>query len=492
MTTNLKTPPAFLTTLLVTVWIGFAPASIAGSAEPGDNEAISADEVLELAEDVGRWLASHAIATPVGTSWPDNALDPTATGYDLASGVAGKVLYFTALYRATENADYLEVARGGADYLVSVVQNPASFDENPRRASLYTGVSGIGVALLHVQEHLPDPKYGKAVVQITEQLREWSVSEGSGLRWSDEFNDLIYGDAGTALFLAYVAEQTGDKNARDMAQQGARFLLGQAQQTQQGSFWYFRRSKPFNLPGFSHGTAGVGYVLATIGSLIDDESLNEGAKAGFDYIRSIAVIENGKIRIPYGWGSESWDGLYEFGWAHGLVGMATVFKRLQASNIESGAALEYENLSLHTLLNINLPGVPSAPFAEPSTSDDMRFGRAGVLSLLSQCCASGTGDEDIEKVRAAIWSYIEEAAVRENRMAHWEVDAPAFMGGGRAAYTGIFHGAAGIGLAVLRLHARLEGKPAYLNLPDDPFRPQKNRRPRERRFSLFHRFCLAP
>jgi hypothetical protein len=54
-------------------------------------------------------------------------------------------------------------------------------------------------------------------------------------------------------------------------------------------------------------------------------------------------------------------------------------------------------------------------------------------------------------------------------MAHWEVDAPAFMGGGRAAYTGIFHGAAGIGLAVLRLHARLEGKQAYLRLPDDPF-----------------------
>jgi hypothetical protein len=54
-------------------------------------------------------------------------------------------------------------------------------------------------------------------------------------------------------------------------------------------------------------------------------------------------------------------------------------------------------------------------------------------------------------------------------MAHWEVDAPAFMGGGRAAYTGIFHGAAGIGMAVLRLHAHLEGKQEYLNLPDDPF-----------------------
>ena len=455
--------------MLIICWAGFGLAANAAPAELRKQESVSAEEVLELAEDVGRWLASHATTSPAGTTWPDNVLDQAAVSYDLASGVAGKVLYFTALYRATGNPDYLELAQGGADYLVGVVQQPALCDENPRRSSLYTGISGIGVALLHVQEHLPDPKYKKTVIKVIEQLKQWSVSEATGLRWSEEFNDLIYGDAGTALFLAYVAEQTGNKNAREMAQQGAQFLLAQAQQTQGGSFWYFRRSKPFNLPNFSHGTAGIAYVLATIGTLSDDESLREGARAGFDYIRSIAVIENGKIRIPYGWGSESWDGLYEFGWAHGLAGTAAFFRRLEVSDIDASNASHYEVLSLHTLLNIGLPGAPSEPFAEPSTSDDLRFGRAGVLSLLSNCCANSYGDDDSVKVRTALWSYIEDAAIRENRMAHWEVDAPAFMGGGRAAYTGIFHGAAGIGLAVLRMHARLEAKPAYLRLPDDPF-----------------------
>ena len=230
MTATIQRQSALLIILLVICWAGFAPVATAASPELSNSEEISADEVLELAEDVGRWLASHATTTPAGTTWPDNALNPESASYDLASGVAGKVLYFTALYRATENPDYLEMARGGADYLVSVVQDPRSFEENPRRASLYTGISGIGVALLHVQQHLPDPKYGQAVIQITERLGEWSVAEGEGLRWSDEFNDLIYGDAGTALFLAYVAEQTGSENARDMAHQGAQFLLGQAQQ----------------------------------------------------------------------------------------------------------------------------------------------------------------------------------------------------------------------------------------------------------------------
>jgi len=469
MTAIIQRQFALLIVLLIICWAGFAPAANAGSAELTKQKSINAETVLELAEDVGRWLASHATPTPAGITWPDNALEPETSSYDLASGVAGKVVYFTALYRATKNPDYLDMARGGADYLVSVVQDPASFDENPRRASLYTGISGIGVALLHVQEHLPDPIYKQTVTRIIEQLKEWSVPEATGLRWSDAFNDLIYGDAGTALFLSYVAEQTSNANARDMAKQGAQFLLGQAQQTEDGSFWYFRRSKPFNLPNFSHGTAGIAYVLATIGTLTDDESLRDGARAGFDYIRSIAVIENGTIRIPYGWGSDSWDGLFEFGWAHGLVGTASFLQRLQQSSIDPEAAAEFERLSLHTLLNINLPGAPAVPFAEPSTSDDMRFGRAGVLTFLSQCCASEPGNEDIVRVRNTIWSHIEDAAVRESRMAHWEVDAPEFMGGGRAAYTGFFHGAAGIGMAVLRLHARLEEKPAYLKLPDDPY-----------------------
>jgi len=426
-------------------------------------------EVLELAEDIGRWLVGNAIQNDNGTVWPDNALSPDTIGYDLASGVAGKVVYFVALYRATGNVEYLKMAEGGADYLIGVLQDPSSFEQNPRRASLYTGISGIGVALLHVQRHASDQKYGRAVKQIVNQLGEWSVEDGGGLRWSDEFNDLIYGDAGTALFLSYVAQQTADEEALDLAMQGARFLLGQAQKSATGSFWYFRRSKPFNLPNFSHGTAGIAYVLATVGTFADDESLRSGAREGFTYIRSISEIEGGLLRIPYGWGADSWAGLYEFGWAHGLSGTASFFARMQMSGIDAEAAAKYENLTRHTILNINLPATPAAPFAEPSTALDKRFGRAGVLSLLSQRSVNEPVSEDVVRLRDSIFAHIQSAAIRENRTAHWVVDAPEFMGGGRAAYTGIFHGAAGIGLAVLRLHSSINGASPYDTLPDDPF-----------------------
>ena len=441
----------------------------ADTIQESEQEGMVADEVLELAEDIGRWLANNAIQTETGTAWPDNTLSPETISYDLGSGVAGKVLYFVALYRATGNAEYLETAQSGADYLIGVLQDPSSFEQNPRRASLYTGISGIGVALLHVQRHASNVKYERAITQIVDQLREWSVEDAGGLRWSDDFNDLIYGDAGTTLFLSYVAEQTADEEALDLATRGARFLLSQAQDAAAGSFWYFRRSKPFNLPNFSHGTAGIAYVLATTGTIADDESLRSGAKDGFEYIRSISEIEDGLLRIPYGWGADTWAGLYEFGWAHGLSGTALFFARMQKAGIDAGVAAEFASLSRHTILNINLPGAPAEPFAEPSTPLDKRFGRAGVLSLLSQWSAHETAAEDVVILRDSIWAHIRNAAIRQNQTAHWLVDAPEFMGGGRAAYTGIFHGAAGIGLAILHLHSSISGKRPYVTLPDDPF-----------------------
>jgi lantibiotic modifying enzyme len=436
-----------------------AACLLCSGAQATPAQGVDAEDVLGLAEDTGKWLAATATHGPDGISWPNDILNPETVGYDLASGVAGKVVFFAALHKATGNSDYLDLATGGADYLLSVLDDSTSFDGNTRRASLYSGISGIGVALLQVQQH--DRKYQEAVAQIVDRLQAWSVETPAGVMWSDEFNDLIYGDAGTALFLGHVAEQTGNIQARNMAANGARFLLGQGQEAEQGTYWLFRRSKPFNLPNYSHGTAGIAYVLATVGLLVDDESLLDGASQGFAYIRSIAEVEEGLLRIPYGWGSDSWDGLYEFGWAHGLAGTANLFRRLQQTGVDTGAAAEFEQLTRHTILNIGLPGTADEPFAEPSTPLDQRFGRAGVLAALA-------GWSETATLRDSIIVLLETAAVRDETGTYWQVDAPAFMGGGRAAYTGLFHGAAGIGLALLSAHSAMSGNDPYVQLPDDP------------------------
>ena len=63
---------------------------------------------------------------------------------------------------------------------------------------------------------------------------------------------------------------------------------------------------------------------------------------------------------------------------------------------------------------------------------------------------------------------IERAAIRNCQTARWEVGAPVIMGGGTAVCTGIFHGAAGIGIALLRMHAQLTGRQPCVELPDYP------------------------
>ena len=429
------------------------------SEAPPANAGPSAEEVLELAVDAGNWLAAQARTQPSGIAWPANAHSPDVVAYDLGSGTAGIVVYYLSLYSATGNERYLELAASGGTYLASLLDDSEIFGTGSRRASLYSGVAGIGVALTLLADHRPE--FSADVAQVIMLLDKWSVVENSGVRWSDEFNDLLYGDAGTILFLAWRMHLDNDLRAGQLAEAAARFLVAQAEDGDRGRYWLFRRSKTFNLPGFSHGTAGVSYVLGSVGSISADPVFNNAAAEGFAYIESIAEVSAGQIRIPYGWPEEDWRGLYEFGWAHGLVGSNAFFTRMQQVGINTRDAARYGGLIVHTLSTIGLPGTPSEPFAEPATPLDLRFGRASVMSLLSDY---GEGIE----TRDAIWHELVNSAIRERGMAHWEVDAPEFMGGGRAAFNGIFHGTAGIGHALLRLHAALVDCAPYVAMPDDP------------------------
>ena len=93
------------------IGLAIVPLADTPAAAPA-TQTVSAERVLHLAEEVSGWLIKNAVRGPNGISWPDDALKPDVVGYDLASGVAGKVVFFCAAYRATENLEYLEMALG--------------------------------------------------------------------------------------------------------------------------------------------------------------------------------------------------------------------------------------------------------------------------------------------------------------------------------------------------------------------------------------------
>ncbi|MGI9222765.1 MAG: lanthionine synthetase LanC family protein [Woeseiaceae bacterium] len=418
------------------------------------------DEVLQLAVDAGEWLKAQGQTQSAGVAWPGDAKQSGTVSYDLGSGTSGIVVFYLSLYEATGDARYLGLAEEGGAYLASLLDDPELFGDGARRTGLYAGIAGVGVALELLAEYRP--AFSADVDKVVALLDDWKVVESAGTRWSDDFNDLLYGDSGTILFLAWRAQRDGDERAMQLAVSASQYMLTMADEAESGHYWRYRRGKPFNLPGFSHGTAGVAYVLGTVGVLADEPSLRAAAAEGFAYIQSIAEIEDGLIRIPYGWPAEQWEGLFDFGWAHGLAGSNALFVRLQQLGIEEREAARYKGLVVGTLANIGLSGTPIAPYAEPSLALDWRFGRASVLGLLSDY------DAGLE-TRDGIWGVIVEQATRADGLAYWEVEAPAFMGGGNAAFTGYFHGAAGIGLALLRMHAAMTERPPYVTMPDDPF-----------------------
>ena len=69
---------------------GGSKANAGAASLQSERVQASSAEVLQLAEEVGRWLADNAIRGPQGISWPDDTLKPENVGYDLGSGVAGK------------------------------------------------------------------------------------------------------------------------------------------------------------------------------------------------------------------------------------------------------------------------------------------------------------------------------------------------------------------------------------------------------------------
>ncbi len=454
----------FCLRLFMCVLVTVAPLTAAKAVDP------SRTEVLELAEAVARWMDSIAVTSEDGVSWPDDALQPEVASFDLGRGVAGKVLFYISLYRATADEQYLETALRGADSLAAVLQRDADFDGLQHRASLYSGIAGMGVAIHNVHQYVKKPRYAAALTAIVQKIDEWAIEhdDSSAIYWSSGWNDLLYGDAGTVLFLAYMGHQTGNQNALDLARRGADSLLLQAQTAAAGSYWLFRRDKDFNLPNFSHGTAGIAYVLETMAQLTGERRYADAALASVSYLNSIAIFENDEVRIPYGWPLESWANQFAFGWAHGLAGTALLYERVSQGSREDVATEILASIK-QTLVSIDLPATPRSPFSEASMPLDMRFGRASVLRLIADWNAEDSLPAEGLELQNAIWQQLRDAAIRDDDGVHWEVVPPAFMGDGPAAYSGYLHGAAGIGLALLRLHARLGGRQPYVSMPDDPF-----------------------
>jgi lantibiotic modifying enzyme len=99
--------------------------------------------------------------------------------------------------------------------------------------------------------------------------------------------DLLSGRAGAIVALLLLREELGEDDLLDRAAVLGDQLLRIAEKEQTGFSWRAEAHKfPYNLTGFSHGTAGIGYALLELHAATREAKYRQGAEEAFAYGRS--------------------------------------------------------------------------------------------------------------------------------------------------------------------------------------------------------------
>jgi lantibiotic modifying enzyme len=407
---------------------------------------------LTAAEKAGHWIEKSAIRKDTGTVWPSDPADLKTVNTGLYSGTPGPILFYLEAYHATGDKKFLEVARSGADYLLSVIQSQ-------RQAGLYTGLSGIGYTLFATYHASGDTKYKEGAVQCVKQIQQTAKKVGAGVEWPGGM-DIIGGGAGTGLFLLYAAHELKDSSATDTAVQAARRLVELGKPENGGLKWMLTAER--NMPNFSHGTAGITYFLASVYADTKQKEFLDAALLGAKYLLSIANTEGDQCLIFHA--DPDGKDRYYLGWCHGPAGTARTFYRLyQVTNDKSW--LEWTKKSMKGILNAGVP--------------DKRT--EGFWNNVGWCCGSAavaqfglemyevTGDKMYADFAKRVTADLLKRGTREGDAMKWIQAEHRVKPELLIAQTGLMQGASGIGLWLLHLDEFEHGKKPAIILPDSPF-----------------------
>jgi hypothetical protein len=426
-------------------------------------------EELTVATDVARWLDAAAVTTDAGVRWPADHADPQTFPVGLGDGSAGIVLFFLNLHDATDDPNHLSAALAGADHLLSSI--PASLgnlDALPVPTSLYSGFPAVALALHEAFERTGDERYRGGVRRIIDLVHGHAQRDADGAWWST-YNDVLNGNAGTGLFLLFAARELGHDPSLELATSAGRKLLSRRIETAYGRTWKLREDSRFVLPNFSHGSAGIGFYLATLYQATGDDEFLEAALQAGAFLESVADTADGGFLVPYGWPDEGWRRPHDVGWAHGPAGTARFFFRLWEIT-QDNRWLAHVHQSAASVMASGLHGTPAPAFGTDSFDIDRRFGLGSVAEFFMDLHrASGEG-EYLDSARS-VMGVIVQRATREEAGTYWTIPRFGFMenAGSPASFTGYFYGAAGFGLLMLQMDALQRDAPRPTTWPDNPF-----------------------
>ena len=218
------------------------------------------------------WLGTNQIPDASGaTRFAHGSIGPALYG-----GVSGIALFLAETGAKTGNDEFGAVAVSAISHAMSRMNSIS-----PRtRFGFFSGEAGIAYAAHRIGVLQGRTDLVRKARRILGQLARESTA-GSVL-------DVISGAAGSAPFIAGLANETGDETMKRFAHRLGRRVLAAARKTDRHWSWGanavgFQTER--HLTGFAHGTAGFGWSLLELHRELGDTAFERGARQAFRYER---------------------------------------------------------------------------------------------------------------------------------------------------------------------------------------------------------------
>lgn len=338
---------------------------------------------------------------------------------------------------------------------------------------LYTGDAGVGQAFLVRHLLRNDAEALATAVEIGDALLARGREDGDTLAWDDQA-DIIFGNAGTALFLLELGIAAKAERFTTAARRAGHGLVGEAllvpssaDPAQKLPTWMFHMgSREVHMPNFSHGTAGVAYALVRIGAATGDAKLLQAGRDGAQWMIENAVADGEGLKWAARAGAQA---TYMGGWCHGPAGTGRLFLLLAAVTGEARYREIAAKGAKYVIAYADQAAKKTADGKQPYVPPSLCCGVAGVVDFFCDL-ARVTKDPAHVAFAKKAGDYLIEVAVADGAGRKWK-NGQSVPGGPVASNSSGFNvdlmlGAAGEALALLRLITLDREQDPVRSLPD--------------------------
>jgi lantibiotic modifying enzyme len=413
---------------------------------------------LSAALQAAQWLRTARQVTKHGITWPVDPLKPDQSDSSFYTGTPGIPPFFLELYHATGDEIFLKEALTAVDEIIATLLTDQRLSDPNAGAGFYAGLGGIAYTIEMAHQVSAQEKYRAAAQRAVNAILSRTAQ---GAQWSDGL-DIVSAAAGGGLFLLWWAAQTNDSQAVLAAHQVGIFLLAQAHGAKGDLAWNATSSIGRYYPNFSHGTAGVGYFLATLSKVTGEKRFLQAAIDGAQHLQAIATCtRNGCLIFHYTPGGEH---RFYLGWCHGPAGTSRLFYKLSELTGDPSWR-NWADSAVNALMATGIPEVRTPGFWN---NVSMCCCDTAVMQFMLDLHGAYGEARYLNFAHRVVDDILKRATVDERGMrwvqAENRIDPATVI-----AQTGYMQGAAGMGTGLLHLDGRKQHRQPLIVLPDSPY-----------------------